>query len=216
MSKRRLLRGSYQNIIDIYDETSIATKYQGSHWYEIANSMANIIGYNILTTHFDVSDWETAGIIGAGVISALSPQTAWDRNVENASTFSHTLDKPTFCTEREFSKAVQIVESFKNGELSIDKVLEILGPQAWKTKPFFMNILNPQGDYGPTIDRHAIAVYLKAVPSPIQLGRGTRAEGNIQKQRSYLMASKKLDKHYNEVQATTWLAWRARHDRGEE
>ena len=98
-----------------------------------------------------------------------------------------------------------------NSDATSENILEILGDGAVKTRPFFMNILNPSGgvqDNGITIDRHAIAIYLRDVPSALQVGRASSKNGNTQIQNSYKIASQKLGVHHNDLQATTWLEWR--------
>ena len=43
-SKRRLLRGSYQNIIDLYEGTPDNIRIEGENWYKDANVIAQNVG----------------------------------------------------------------------------------------------------------------------------------------------------------------------------
>jgi len=207
-TKRRLLRGSYQNIIDLYEQTPDHIKIEGEAWYPDAHIIARNVGEIALPTHCSFS----TTLLGAGIVACFSPQMVWEKNIRAANVFAGTYTKPVWITNRDYDKAVKLVNCVKeNDEVTAQDILVILGEGAVKTRPFFMNILNPEGDVdinGITIDRHAIAIYLGEVPNPLQVGRAFSPNGNKQIQNSYKIAAKKLGIHHNTLQATTWLQWR--------
>ena len=212
-TKRRLLRGSYQNIIDLYDRTPDHIKIEGEAWYPDAHIIAQNVGEIAMNGTTLTDHKRRKMLLGAGIISAFSPQMVWEKNIRAANIFARDIDtKPVWITNRDYEKAISMVKGFCRGVMSTDFIMEQLGEGALKTRPFFMNILNPEGNAktnGITIDRHAIAVYLGEVPTPLQVGRAFSPNGNSQKQNSYKIASDKLGGHHNTVQATTWLEWRS-------
>jgi len=206
-TKRRLVRGSYKNIIDCFDRADSSTVVEGAIWYKLANGWANVVGTQLSHYgHAQLDTRESRTLVGAGIISALSPQNSWEQNKTDAWRFGQTLEKPKWCTDVSFNKALLIVESaqYDNPAQIIDS---ILGGN--KTKAFFQNILNPDGGYKPTIDRHAISIYLGRRCKKKELQRGlesTVANDTISK--AYIRASKELGCNYNELQAITWVQWR--------
>ena len=220
-TKRRLLRGSYENIIKTYEGASQELKDEGKSWYPEAHIMARNVGEIALPYYFNDRTYTRQRdsayeyrqvLLGAGIISAFSPQMVWEKNIRAANVFAGSLTKPVWVTNRDYDKAFNIVKCVTgNSDATSENILEILGDGAVKTRPFFMNILNPSGgvqDNGITIDRHAIAIYLGDVPSALQVGRASSKNGNTQIQNSYKIASQKLGVHHNDLQATTWLEWR--------
>jgi len=210
INKRRLLRGSYQNIINLYEHTPDDIKIEGEAWYPDAHIIARNVGEVALPTHR--ADDNKLALLGAGIISAFSPQMVWEKNVRAANVFAGTFTKPTWITNRDYDKAINIVKCVReNEDVNAQDILDILGEGAVKTRAFFMNILNPYGDVkenGVTVDRHAIAIYLGEVPNNLQVGRAFSPNGNRQIQNSYKIASNRLGVHHNALQATTWLQWR--------
>ena len=226
VKKRRLLKGSYNNIINVYNNASDELKTEGNTWYQEAHILARNVGQLALPRPYNnrVRDLANYGdivssryeyrqdLLGAGIIAVFSPQMVWEKNIRAANVFAGSFDKPVWITNRDYDKAIKMVKCVReNINVEAEDILEILGDGAVKTRPFFMNILNPDGDVkynGSTIDRHAIAIYLGDVPSPLQVGRASSKNGNTQIQNSYTIASKRLGVHHNAVQATTWLEWR--------
>ena len=218
MSKRRLLRGSYTNIIDIYKGASDELKAEGEAWYEDAHIMARNIGeialpLSIVNSSDNLSSLRRRQVLlGAGIIACFSPQMVWEKNIRAANVFAGSYTKPIWITDRDYNKAISMVKYVReDSEADTETVMGILGEGALKTRPFFMNIYQPKGtvkENGITIDRHAIAIYLGVVPNSLQVGRAFSPNGNIQIQNSYKIASNKLGVHHNALQATTWLQWR--------
>ena len=212
MSKRRLLRGSYSNIIDIYKQAPDELKAEGEAWYSEAHIMARNIGLIAMPNRDDGISEDNKTMLGAGIIACFSPQMVWEKNIRAANVFAGSFDKPVWITDRDYNKAIAMVKYVREtSEADTETIMGILGEGALKTRPFFMNIYKPKGtvkDNGITVDRHAIAIYLGAVPSSLQVGRAFSPNGNSQIQNSYKIASDKLGIHHNAVQATTWLEWR--------
>ena len=211
---RRLVRGSFQNIIDCFNRADDESVIDGGAWYEIANSWAETIGHRVQNHgHLLMPSNQEKIVVGAGIISALSPQANWDKNKSMAWRFAETLEKPG-CTEANYRKALAIVNHQSDWALRIDEEITpgyvewCLGKEASKTKAFFHNIVNPVGDYGPTIDRHAISIYLGRRCNHTELRRGFETRANKTIRDAYLKASKILEVHHNQVQAITWVQWR--------
>ena len=212
-SKRRLLRGSYQNIIDLYEGTPDHIRIEGENWYKDAHVIAQNVGDILLEKAFHITDGIQAQILGAGIVACFSPQMVWEKNIRAANVFARdTNTKPVWITDRDYNKAISMVKYVReNSEADTETVMGILGEGALKTRPFFMNIYQPKGtvkDNGITVDRHAIASYLGVVPNSVQVSRAFSPNGNSQIQNSYKIASDKLGIHHNALQATTWLEWR--------
>ena len=209
---RRLVRGSFQNIIDCFNRADGESVLDGGVWYLMANSWAEVVGRRL--NHYGHSILSTKAeqiLMGAGVIAAFSPQTNWDNNKTMAWRFAETLDKPDWCTEVNYRKAMTIVSTGDNFRCSSEHEKYIdrcLGKEAFKTRAFFHNIVNPEGDYGPTIDRHAISVYLGKRCNYDELRRGLEGRANRTIRGAYMKASKILQVHHNQVQAITWVQWR--------
>ena len=199
---RRLVRGSFQNIIDCFNRADGESVLDGGVWYLMANSWAEVVGRRL--NHYGHSILSTKAeqiLMGAGVIAAFSPQTNWDNNKTMAWRFAETLEKPDWCTDVNYRKALAVV-SPENAFYDVDEC------EAFKTRAFFHNIVNPDGDYGPTIDRHAISVYLGKRCNYDELRRGLEGRANRTIRGAYMKASKILQVHHNQVQAITWVQWR--------
>ena len=183
-TKRRLLRGSYQNIIDLYEGTPDHIRIEGENWYKDAHVIAQNVGDILLEKAFHITDGIQAQILGAGIVACFSPQMVWEKNIRAANVFARdTHTKPVWITDRDYNKAIEMVKGFTFGVMSQEFIMERLGEGAVKTRPFFMNIHNPIGtikNNGVTIDRHAIAVYLNKIPNSLQVSRASRVEGNKQ------------------------------------
>jgi len=204
LTKRRLVRGSFHNILDCFERASSETVVDGAVWYRTANDWANIVGTR-LSHHGNakVGYRDERVLVGAGIISALSPQTNWEQNKEMACYFAETLDKPSWCTDINYDKALAIVQAGAD----LDAIASILNGK--KTTAFFHNIVNPYGqDNLPTIDRHAISIYLGRRCTYKELVRGLGGTANKTISNAYIKASKLLETTPQIVQAVTWVQWR--------
>tara|TARA_Y100000310_G_scaffold82749_1_gene79356 strand:- start:100 stop:768 length:669 start_codon:yes stop_codon:yes gene_type:complete len=212
-TKRRLVRGSFHNILDCFERASSESIVDGGSWYPTARVWASKVGTALVDNGYvvlqDKYDHITSRIVlGAGIISALSPQTNWTQNKEMALSFAETLDKPNWCTDINYDKALRIVGSSAVwADVDIEHVAQILNGK--KTTAFFYNIVNPYGENNlPTIDRHAISIYLGRRCTYTELVRGLSGTANKTISNAYIKASKLLDTTPQIVQAVTWVQWR--------
>ena len=203
-TKRRLVRGSCHNILDCFERASSETVVDGAVWYPTANGWANVVGTRLSHHGHAKIDYRDERVLaGAGIISALSPQTNWEQNKEMACYFAETLDKPNWCTDINYNKALAIVQADAN----LDTIASILNGK--KTTAFFHNIVNPYGQNNlPTIDRHAISIYLGRRCTYRELVRGLDGTANKTISNAYIKASKLLECTPQLVQAVTWVQWR--------
>ena len=206
-TKRRLGRGSFHNILDCFERASNETVVEGGIWYPTANAIAEVVGGKLPQSgHAVLNSQHEKIVIGAGILSALSPQTNWEQNKEMAYHFAESLDKPNWCTDINYNKAVNIVTTSHEG-IDEERVSKILHGK--KTTAFFNNIVNPFGENNlPTIDRHAISIYLGRRCTYKELVRGLDGTANKTISNAYIRASKLLESTPQLVQAVTWVQWR--------
>jgi len=191
MAKREnKLRGSYRNIVQL---PITPQNYQdGNKFYPDAYMIAYSIG------EIAGCEWDKRAKVGAGILSALSPQVDWGQNVEWAVLLAKTRTRKQ--TTVQHNKAIAILDGAEP--------LEVLGERAWKTIAFYKAILKPNHADEPVVDRHALSVYM---------GReGTEKERKllnnpylfVRIQKAYMRASKELGMNVHVLQASTWLQWR--------
>jgi len=184
-----VVKGSYQNIVEAYNNASEDSLIEGWDWYKDAKMIAGQVS-NLLGTE-DIR-------VGAGILAALSPQIDWGTNIAEALKFT-SLGYSTMQTQANNAKAKKISEGQDPDT--------VLGGN--KVVPFYHAILEPTGQYKPVVDRHAMWIYYGKPVSEKQL---SRAFGNKKVMRriqsAYVRASKKVGQHYNVVQATTWVQHR--------
>lgn len=169
----------------------------GISWYNDANNYCKE-----LAQRFNITLPQAAGII-----AAFSPQSGWVENKRYAVTY---LLNPSLQLRSEVQqlKAHKIVTL--KSETEIYNALSTNG-QAFKTKAFFVNILNPDIVTGVTIDRHAIAVCIQKPDNVYALSKDYAQPTEQQYkffETCYMAASKKLNILPHELQAITWLTYR--------
>ena len=146
--------------------------------------------------------------IVAGIVAALSPQTAWDDNILAAKLVLQGKT-PKMQTKARINKALLIRDSVGLSPNCVAKILN--GP---KTTSFFWNILGDE--YAVTVDSHAVTC---AICPPKELKRDIGnfwpSLGAPPKARQYKFlancyrdAAKKLKTTPSELQARTWAAIR--------
>ena len=184
-----IVRGSYQNIVQAYNKASEDSLVKGQGWYTDAKNIAEQVSTLVGTEDIRV---------GAGIIAALSPQMSWGDNIAEALKFT-SLGYSTMQTKANNVKAQKIQEG-QDPET-------VLGGA--KVTSFYHAILEPTGQYKPVVDRHAIAIYYGKPVSHRDLGRAMSNPRVVRRiQSAYSRASRIVGKHYNVVQATTWLQHR--------
>lgn len=192
-----------KNIIAIYKLAKPSEIKHGLTWYVNANSDCKEIAEKLeLPLHIVI-----------GVVSALSPNNKWERNIVNASDLctafinGQDMDSIKVSTYHKMKeKAWSILETMPNYE----ETIEILNGK--KIVSFFRNISGDETDI--TIDGHARNIYYndkQGLTTP-----NTNIKKNEYKdiQKAYLRASKKLGIKAYELQAITWVAWRRIHGIG--
>ena len=192
-----------KNIIAIYKLAKPSEIKHGLTWYVNANSDCKEIAEKLeLPLHIVI-----------GVVSALSPNNKWERNVINAEDLctafinGQDMDSIKVSTYHKMKeKAWSILETMP----SYDETIEILNGK--KIVSFFRNISGDETDI--TIDGHARNIYYndkQGLTTP-----NTNIKKNEYKdiQKAYARASKKLGIKAYELQAITWVAWRRIHGIG--
>ena len=189
-----------KNIVAIYKLAKPSEIKHGLTWYVNANSDCKEIAEKLeLPLHIVI-----------GVVSALSPNNKWERNVINAEDLctafinGQDMDSIKVSTYHKMKeKAWSILQSMP----SYDETIDILNGK--KIVSFFRNISGDETDI--TIDGHARNIYYNDKQGL------TKPNTNIKKneykdiQKAYTRASKKLGIKAYELQAITWVAWRRIH-----
>ena len=189
MKAENIVKGSFRNIVDAYYNASATSHTEGQQWYVDANGIAKQI-----SAMLDSDDVR----MGAGILSALSPQMEWGDNVTEAIKLATTGKSPRQTAVNE-DKAI-LIGCGNDPD-------DILGGE--KVTAFYHAIVNPTGDDKPVIDRHAIAVYYGKPVSKKELSRVFGNKKVIHRiQSAYIRAGRVLNRHYNVVQATTWVQHR--------
>lgn len=173
------------NILQAWHGASSADVAQGRAWYPVAHDLAEILG-------------DGNARMGAGVIAALSPQCAWERNCDLA------RDACAGKVHGHTGQTLERVRAILDGADPEDVL-----PMSRKTGHFYRNIADPMDPDPVTIDRHAhdIAVGETYGARDRGLGCATRYATLAH---SYREASRQLGELPNVVQAVTWTAHRRR------
>jgi hypothetical protein len=176
---------------------TLAEQREGMNWYNDANNYCRE-----LAARFNVSVSQVAGII-----AAFSPQCGWLENKRFALSFLMQPNK-VVKTQIQTQKAQAILKLHADSD--IFNALSIAGA-AWKTKAFFLNIVNPNILTDVTIDRHAIAVCIQQ-PSKTEALSEAYGKLTLKQYRffesCYIKASLELDIHPHQLQAITWTVYR--------
>lgn len=185
------------SIIRFYLAANTSEIKEGLNWYNEANTYCRE-----LAGRFDISIQQAAGII-----AAFSPQAGWTENKRYAVSFL-IAPKNRLRSLVQDTKAKKIVK-LKN-ESDIYNALSINGT-AWKTKSFYLNILNPDIATDVTIDRHAIAV---CIQHPTTIASLPKKHGDLKEnqyyffEHCYFKAAVKLNLLPHQLQAITWVVYR--------
>lgn len=173
------------NFRHVFDLATVDDLEEGKEWFRNAHSFSFS-----LAERKGLQTYHTAG-----VLSALSPSTAWEDNVTRAETFV-TTRRLSGHMRQQINKAKNIM--LTDCPTKVAKILN--GP---KTVNFFYNIYDPNLQQYVTIDRHMVNL-------------ASRIEGLIDptpKQYDFLVNetikfAKNVNLMPNQVQATLWVTWR--------
>jgi len=185
------------SILRFYTLATIAETNEGVQWYNEANKYCRE-----LATRFNITISQVAGII-----AAFSPQCGWQENKRFALSFLINSTK-VMGNEVRTSKAQKILTL--TSEADIYNALSI-NNEAWKTKAFFLNILNPDLITDVTIDRHAIAICIQSTNSTKSLSNNYGKLTVIQYrffEKCYAKAALQLDILPQQLQAIVWTVYR--------
>lgn len=178
--------GYVRNIVETFRAANKDQEARGRHWYRTAHEVADMM------TDGDVRT-------GAGLLAALSPQTAWPLNVELARN-AYDTKQPSGHLGDALAKAAKILAGADPSEVL---------PMDRKTGHFYRCILDPTDADAVCIDRHA---------HDIAVGEeyGSRDRGLGAKNRyaliahCYREAAQRLGELPSVVQSVTWVVWRDR------
>ena len=173
-----------RNIISVWHLATDDQYEQGAHWYERAHWTARTLADG------DVK-------VGAGLLAALSPQTAWWLNVELACE-AFESGNATRHTGDSCGKANKILAG-----IAPEDVL----PMQRKTGHFYRCIINPDDAVSVCIDRHAHDIAVGVAYGDWQ--RGLSAHGRYALIADcYWEAAQRLGQLPSVIQAVTWVTWR--------
>ena len=189
-----------KNIIAIYKLANPSEIKHGLTWYVNATKDCKEIAIKYdLPIHIVI-----------GVVSALSPNNKWERNIVNADDLckafidGQDMDSIKVSTYHKMKqKAWSILEQMP----SYDETITILNGK--KIVSFFKNISGDESDI--TIDGHARNIYYNDRQGLTTPNTNIRKLEYLDIQKAYLRASKKLGIKAYELQAITWVAWRRIH-----
>ena len=189
-----------KNIIAIYKLANPSEIKHGLTWYVNANTDCMKIANKLeLPLHIVI-----------GVVSALSPNNKWERNIINAQGLctafmnGQDMDSIKVSTYHKMKqKAWHILETMP----SYDETITILNGK--KIVSFFRNISGDETDI--TIDGHARNIYYNDRQGLTTPNTNIKKNEYLDIQKAYLRASKKLGVKAYELQAITWVAWRRIH-----
>ena len=189
-----------KNIIAIYKLANASEIKHGLTWYVNANTDCMRIANTLeLPLHIVI-----------GVVSALSPNNKWERNIVNAEDLCNAfingqdMDSIKVSTYHKMKqKAWHILETMP----SYDETITILNGK--KIVSFFRNISGDETDI--TIDGHARNIYYNDRQGLTTPNTNIKKNEYLDIQKAYLRASKKLGVKAYELQAITWVTWRRIH-----
>ena len=189
-----------KNIIAIYKLANPSEIKHGLTWYVNATKDCKEIAIKYdLPIHIVI-----------GVVSALSPNNKWERNIVNADDLckafidGQDMDSIKVSTYHKMKqKAWSILEQMP----SYDVTITILNGK--KIVSFFRNISGDETDI--TIDGHARNIYYNDRQGLTTPNTNIRKLEYLDIQKAYLRASKKLGIKAYELQAITWVVWRRIH-----
>jgi hypothetical protein len=179
------MKPSARNILSVIKSASLSQTREGMEWYVEANAIA---------TDINPANPDCA----AGVIAALSPMQRWEVNVRNARlAFENGYAGGTF-----FRNAI--------------KADRIMAGKDWrdvlkghKVRNFAALISNPADFNSVCIDRHAFDIAVGRVTDDSSRKILERVGVYDKFVQAYKNAAESLDILPWQVQAITWVAWRA-------
>lgn len=182
-----------ETILEWYALASPDEIIRGSSWYDHAHQYALALA----------EKHDTNLAIAAGVISALSPGTTWERNLLDASAVFTMGDDATVSSYgRNKRKALALI----NGDLAPDNAFSTAG---YKTLQFWRNICAPDVAGPVTIDRHCTRAALGSDLHPSEAIKWSKHPRKYERiQLAYQLASDDIGLLPHQLQAIVWLVFR--------
>jgi len=204
-----------ENIKGVYYLSKAYEKKHGEIWYKIANKSCGAIAKKT----------QMHSAIVVGVLSALSPNNKWERNIIDTENICMAyksdipLDEVKVCTyNANKEKAIKILGILKIGSSDLENdIRTILNGN--KVKAFFDCIYNYETNKTTVcIDGHAKAIY---IGEKFALSSNSSNVTNKQYRvisQAYIDATKEINESEGtsylpyQIQAITWVAWRRIHN----
>ncbi len=204
-----------ENIKGVYYLSKSYEKKHGEIWYKVANKSCSAIAKKV----------NMHSAIVVGVLSALSPNNKWERNVIDAENMCIAyksdipLDDVKVCTyNANKQKAIKILSILDKGSMDLENdIRDILNGN--KVKAFFDCIYNYETNKTTVcIDGHAKAIY---IGEKFALSSNSSNVTNKQYRvisQAYIDATKEINESEGtsylpyQIQAITWVAWRRIHN----
>ena len=204
-----------ENIKGVYYLSKAYEKKHGEIWYKVANKSCGAIAKKT----------QMHSAIVVGVLSALSPNNKWERNIIDTENICMAyksdipLDEVKVCTyNANKEKAIKILGILKSGSSDLENdIREILNGN--KVKAFFDCIHGYETKKSTVcIDGHAKAIY---IGEKFALSSNSSNITNKQYRvisQAYMDATKEINESDGtsylpyQIQAITWVAWRRIHN----
>ena len=204
-----------ENIKGVYYLSKAYEKKHGEIWYKVANKSCSAIAKKV----------GMHSAIVVGVLSALSPNNKWERNVIDAENMCIAyksdipLDDVKVCTyNANKQKAIKILGILDKGSMDLESdIRDILNGN--KVKAFFDCIHSYETNKSTVcIDGHAKAIY---IGEKFALSSNSSNVTNKQYRvisQTYIDATKEINQAEGtsylpyQIQAITWVAWRRIHN----
>ena len=206
--RQYIVRGSWRNLLNVYEDATNEQRIKGEVFYEDARDFAKELGNDL-----GYSNSYKGLILGAGIISVLSPRTNWEVNKQAAKEFvsNRFTNRQTGANNE---KALLIAKG--------NDPMDVMGRESHKTKAFYKAICDPLGSnevwgltgYGDrhthlaVVDRHAGGAYLGKQLQEFQREQITHWRVNKRISNAYFKASKHVNIPVNIFQSIVWNVFR--------
>ena len=206
--RQYLVQGSFRNLLNVYDDATNEQRLKGEVFYEDARDFAKELGNEL-----GYSNSYKGLLIGAGILSVLSPRMDWDINKQAAKEFvSNRFTNRQ--TGQNNEKAMEIIKG--------KDPMDVMGRDSHKTKAFYQAIVSPLGNnevwglkgYGErhthlaVIDRHAGGAYHGKPLQEYQRNQISHWRINRRISNAYFKAAKHVDIPVNIFQSIVWNVFR--------
>ena len=206
--RQYIVQGSFRNLLNVYDGATNEQRIKGEVFYEDARDFAKELGNDL-----GYANSYKGLLIGAGILSVLSPRMDWDINKLAAKEFvsNRFTNRQTGANN---DKALLIAQG--------NDPMNVMGRDSHKTKAFYQAIINPLGNnevwgltgYGDkhthlaVIDRHAGGAYMGKPLKEFQREQISHWRVNKRISHAYFTAAKHVNIPINIFQSIVWNVFR--------